>query len=281
MNENTLVCGKTVAITGCTGGLGRELCFKLAEMGASLVMLDRNPQKSENLENELKSRFENIKITRITTELEDMCSVTSACDRLITLGPDIFIANAGAYSIPRHICSSGYDNVFQINFVSPYYMIRRLHEANPDIKIIAVGSIAHTYSKIDESDIDFRTRKSSAKAYGNSKRFLMLALGEYFKNSPDSLSVVHPGITFTNITAHYPKVIFAVIKHPMKIIFMKPKKAVLCIVEGVFKSTPFGYWIGPRVFGVWGKPKMQKIKAAFSPDSNKAEKIAEQIYKKM
>ncbi len=272
------VCGKKFAVTGCTGGLGKELCFKLAEMGAELIMLDRNQQKSAVLENELKDRYPDTKITRIETELENMASVNSAVKQLIPLKPDYFIANAGAYSIPRHICESGYDNVFQINFVSPYYIIRRLHEENPDIKIIAVGSIAHTYSKINDNDIDFRTYKSSAKAYGNSKRYLMLSLSEYFKSSPDSLSIVHPGITFTNITAHYPKIIFAVIKHPMKIIFMKPKKAVLCLLEGVFTPTEKGYWIGPRIFGIWGKPKKQKLKAAFSPDIEKASETAEEIY---
>ena len=279
MDKNSSIFGKKFAITGCTGGLGRELCFKLAEAGAELIMLDRNPQKSETLEAELKSRFGGVKVTRITTELEDINSVKAAVDQLVQLKPHFFIANAGAYSIPRHICNSGYDNVFQINFVSPYYIIRKLHEADPDIKIIAVGSIAHSYSKINENDIDFRTYKSSAKTYGNSKRYLMLALGEYFKNSPENLAIVHPGITFTNITAHYPKIIFAIIKHPMKLIFMKPKKAVLCIYEGVFTATEFGTWIGPRIFGVWGKPKKQKLKVSYSPDAKKASKTSNEIYK--
>ncbi len=270
---NNTLTNKTVAVTGCTGGLGRELCFELAGLGANLIMLDRNPQKSENLAKEIFEKH-SIKIIRITTELEDMTSVKSATEGLIDLKPDIFIANAGAYSIPRHICDSGYDNVFQINFVSPYYMARKLAEQIPDIKIVAVGSIAYTYSEIDDCDIDFRTYKSSAKAYGNSKRLLMLALGECFEN----LAIVHPGITFTNITAHYPKIIFAVIKHPMKIIFMKPKKAVLNILDGVFKITPKGYWIGPRIFGIWGKPKLQPLRAAFTPDSKKAAEIAEKIY---
>ena len=111
MDKNSSIFGKKFAITGCTGGLGRELCFKLAEAGAELIMLDRNPQKSETLEAELKSRFGGVKITRITTELEDINSVKSAVDPLIQLKPHYFISNAGAYSIPRHICNSGYDNV--------------------------------------------------------------------------------------------------------------------------------------------------------------------------
>ncbi len=278
MKDNSLI-GKTVAVTGCTGGLGIELCYALAKSGADLIMLDRNPQKSKRLAEELSNSFKSIKITRITTELEDIDSVKSVTENLISLKPDIFIANAGAYSIPRHICSSGFDNIFQINFVSPYYMACALFKNNPKIKIVAVGSIAHTYSKINDSDIDFKGFKSSAKAYGNSKRFLMLSLLEKFECYKENLAIVHPGITFTNITAHYPKVIFAIIKHPMKIIFMKPKKAVLSILEGVFRFTEKGYWIGPRIFGIWGNPKKQKLKACFTDDSKKAYDIAEKIYK--
>lgn len=270
--------GKIIAITGCTGGLGRELCIKLACENITLVMLDRNLEKSEKLANELIKINETIKIIFITVDLEDIDSVKKATQELIKIKPNVFIHNAGAYKIPRHICKTGYDNIFQINFVSPYYIVRKLQERNKDIKIVSVGSIAHTYSKINENDIDLKTQKSCAKAYGNAKRFLMLSLHEFFKNT-DNLSIVHPGITFTNITNHYPKLIFAIIKYPMKIIFMKPKKAVLSIYEGVKNATPYGYWIGPGFFDIWGSPKIKKISACFTDDSIKAKEISEKIYK--
>ncbi len=273
------LAGYRIAITGSTGGLGKPLCKHLAKFGAKLILLDRNAEKSAQLKQELLNEFPNLSVTLITVDLEDMDAVKSASNSLITEQPDIFIHNAGAYSIPRKICSSGYDNVFQINFVSPYYIIKQLCEALPEIKVVAVGSIAHNYSVADSCDIDFRTRKSSALAYGNSKRFLMLSLHKLFENdNKNRLSIVHPGITFTNITAHYPPLIFAIIKHPMKVIFMRPKKAALCILEGLFTATPFGYWIGPRFFDVWGKPKLKKLKACFKDEAEQIHKIAEKIY---
>ncbi len=268
-------------MTGCTGGLGREVCFYLAEAGAELIMMDRNPKRSEALAGELTERFPELHITRIVCELEDMDSVRAATDALLLCRPDIFIANAGAYSIPRHPCSSGYENIFQINFVSPYYISRRLREELPSVHIIAVGSIAHTYSKLDPADIDFRTRRSSAKTYGNSKRYLMLALSELCKDTPPRLSIVHPGITFTNITAHYPKVIFAIIKYPMKLIFMKPKKAALCVIRGIECPTPFGSWIGPQIFGIWGRPRLQRLKVCFTEDRELAAEVGERIYQQL
>ena len=128
-------------------------------------------------------------------------------------------------------------------------------------KVVFVSSIAHNYSKADFTDFDFSGYTASSKVYGNAKRCLMLSAFEMFENEKDLLlSVVHPGITFTNITNHYPKLIFAIIKHPMKIIFMPAKKAALSILAGLFENCEYGEWIGPRLFNVWGLPKKQKLK---------------------
>ena len=49
LKENTAsLRGKTVALTGSTGGLGRELANYLASLGATLVLLDRNRERSES-----------------------------------------------------------------------------------------------------------------------------------------------------------------------------------------------------------------------------------------
>lgn len=275
---------KTVAVTGTTGGLGNQLCRFLCELKANLVLLDRNTERSATFKKELNALYPDSKIECITVDLEDFNSVKSAVKALRQRPVDIFIHNAGAYSIPRHKCSTGFDNVFQINFVSPYYMIRELlpHLKERYGHVVAVGSIAHNYSKTDPDDTDFSTRTASSKVYGNAKRYLMFSLFELFKNEPDiTLSVVHPGITFTNITAHYPKVIFAVIKHPMKVIFMKPKKAALCILKGVFRPTAYHRWIGPRIFDVWGLPKLKKLKTCLEAESNVIGQTAQEIYEKL
>ena len=82
-----------------------------------------------------------------------------------------------------------------------------------------------------------------------------------------SLAVVHPGITFTNITAHYPKLIFAIIKHPMKWIFMKPEHACLSLLCGVFEPTAYHTWIGPRLWDVWGLPVHRRLHTCTNDES--------------
>lgn len=282
--ENTeSLAGKKVAVTGTTGGIGKELCIYLAKLGARLILCDRNFERSSAFRKELEKEY-NAAVKCLTLDLSDMNSTKKATKELLQEEPDVFIHNAGAYSIPRYVCDTGFDNVFQINFVSPYYMIKELLPIlrGKSGRVVVVGSIAHNYSKADFRDTDFHTRKAASKVYGNAKRFLMFSLFELFKNERKaSLSVTHPGITFTNITAHYPKLIFAIIKHPMKIIFMKPKKAALSILRGVFEKTGYHEWIGPRIFNIWGYPRKSRLKTCPDSESQKIFESAESIFKQI
>ena len=276
--------GKTVAITGSTGGLGRALCEHLATLGASLILVDRNAARSEALRNTLQKAHPSISVSCIGADMEQMGSVIAAAEQLKRLPIDLLILNAGAYAIPRHACDTGYDNVFQINFISPYCLVRELL---PTLRarhgrVVAVGSIAHNYSKSDPLDVDFATRKKASSVYGNAKRYLTFSLLRLFeKETEATLAVTHPGITFTGITAHYPKLIFALIKHPMKVLFMKPKKASLSILRGAFEPTPSLQWIGPRFFRVWGLPSKQPLRTAKPDEIDRIEQTAKEIYEKI
>ena len=269
--------GQRVAISGSTGGLGKELCGYLASLGAELVLLDRNYTRSLALAGELRNSFPDLKVSHITADMSDMASVRSAADRLVGMNIDYLILNAGAYSIPRCVCDTGYGNIFQINFISPYYLARRLL---PDVesrggKIVAVSSIAHNYSRIDEGEVDFASRKSDAKVYGNAKRYLTYSL---LALDSTAVSIAHPGISFTGITNHYPRVIFALIKHPMKIIFPHPRVACLSVLAGLFTDCKTGEWIGPTLFDVWGKPRKKPLRTATGAEAARISAIAEKIY---
>lgn len=273
--------GRTVAITGATGGLGGAICRHLLSLGANLILLDRNKQKSDAIKAALSQEYPTAMIDQIPLDLSDMASVRAACAALQTREFDVLIHNAGAYSIPRRICDTGYDNVFQINFVSPYYMtcalLPKLRACGG--RVVAVGSIAHNYSVTDADDVDFHTRKKASLVYGNAKRYLMYGLHELFKHETGaSLAIAHPGITFTNITSHYPPLIFAIIKHPMKIIFMKPKKAALSIVKGLFEASDYRTWIGPQLFDVWGRPSVKRLRTATDEEIARIDCMARKIY---
>lgn len=279
INNTFNLSNKTIAITGSTGGIAKHLVQELAKLNASFIFLNRNKEKTDNQIKELINIFPNIKIEFIECDLSNFNSVCSASNLLKEKHIDILCLCAGAYNISRYKTDLGYDNVFQINFLSQYFIAKELlnNIKSANGKIVAVSSIAHNYSNIDETDIDFSKRKKHSQVYGNAKRFLTFALMELSKQENFNLSIVHPGITLTEMTNHYPKGINWLVKLGIKIFFPNTKKASLSLIKGVFDKTKYLEWIGPKIMNIWGLPANKQMKI----EENEIKaifEISEQIY---
>lgn len=274
--------GKRVVITGATGGLGEVICFMFAELQADITLACRNENKANTLKSKILATYPDTNIDFVHLDFNTLESVNNCIQALQKYeGIDILINNAGIYNVPLKKLDSGFNNVFQTNFVYPYYLTKKLLpelEKRENSTCIALGSVAHNYSKLDENDIDFSTRTKSSKIYGNSKRFLMFSLFELFKNCKVNLSIVHPGVTLTNMTNHYPKYINWLVKIGIKLVFPSPQKAVRSILYGTCHTPPTHNWIGPRIFNVWGNPHISELKTCDKEESKKIFTLAEQIY---
>ena len=286
LTENTSsLSGKTIAITGSTGGLGNEICEILAGLDANLLLLNRNQEKSEKQKQKLLETFPNLKVEIVLADMQNFDSVKTACESLKTKQIDALILNAGAFNLPRKKTKLNFDLVFQINFVSAYYLAKNLlpqMQKSELSKVVVVGSIAHKYARFSSCDIQLESEKNSQKVYGNSKRFLMCSLFELFKMQRKSkLSITHPGISGTGITSNYPKILLPIIKFGMKIIYMSPKKASLSIIKGLFDETQPYTWIGPSKRDIWGYPKKKKLLTITEKESQEIFQEAEKIYQKI
>jgi hypothetical protein len=67
----------------------------------------------------------------------------------------------------------------------------------------------------------------------------------------------------------------------MKVIFMSPKKASLCILSGLFWDCAADEWIGPRFFDVWGLPRKRRLKTVSKEEANTIVRRAECIYEEL
>jgi len=271
-----------IAITGSTGGLGRLVCLELVKDNA-LVLVDRNIEKSKALARDLLSACPAAEIDFITCDLANVKSVKNAADALIDRHIDVLMLNSGVYNVPVFTCETGYNNIFQINFLSQYYIARTLAENSATLKKVTLtSSVAHRYGTLDPADPDYSTRKKPSLIYGNSKRFLTFSAYEYFKDCQGiKLSVAHPGVTLTNMTNHYPKFINPIVKLGIKLFFPSPKKAIKSLVRAADDECGYGEWIGPSVFDVWGKPKKSALKNYPVKESREIARLADKMYARM
>ena len=291
MDQKTWLCkfgssleGKTAAVTGATGGLGREICRSILFLKGSLLLLNRSEEKTRALSADLLGEFPGADISFLPLDLSDMNSVNRVCARLQRDPPDLLLHNAGIYDVPRYFCSTGLENIFQVNFASPYYMTKMLLPGlrKKHSHVAVVGSIAHTYSCSDPSDPDFHKRKSCPLPYGNSKRYLMFAFSELMGQETEvTFSIGHPGITLTNISDHYPPGLFPLIRPFLKLFFSKPETASRGIVYALCHPLPPLTWVGPRYFGIWGNPAQKALTACSEQERMQIFSTAEELYEKL
>lgn len=282
LNKNCKdLSNKTVAITGSTGGLGEKLCLHLAKLHANLILLNRNQQKTQAQIDSLHSSYPQLKTEFIRLDQTDFKNLCETCELLKNRKIDYLILNAGAYNVPVYETELGFNNIFQINFFSPYYLVRRLMPSlqQNNSMVVVVGSLACRFAKLNLADVDYSATSSASKVYGNAKRFLTYSLCELFKDEiSSSLVIAHPGVTATNMITHYPKAINWFVKGVSKIVFTSPNKASLNILCGLFKKCNYLQWIGPRVCGIWGYPQKAKLPACKEGERKQIFAIAEDLY---
>ena len=276
--------GKTAAITGATGGLGKELCRGILCLGGNLLLLNRDPRKTADLIKALKEEYPQAQIDFLPLDLTDMDSVNRVCRELKKQVPQVLLHNAGIYDVPRYSLPTGLNNVFQVNFAAPYYMTKQLL---PELRahrsrVAVVGSIACSYAKSDPEDPDFSSRSACHLCYGNSKRYLMYAFSQLFQGETAAeFSIGHPGITLTNISNHYPAWLYPLIRPFLKLFFMKPRTACRSILYAVTYSTGPGCWAGPRFFHIWGAPSVQPLTCCSREEQLQIFDTAEAIFQKL
>ena len=254
---------KTFLITGASGGIGKYIVKHLASMHAHIICANRSETKTLDLKNEILNTQPDAKIDFIPLDLCNTESVKNFILKVKTLKLDYFFHNAGIYNVKRQTTDLGFDNIYQTNCLMPFYITKNLLEnfKTNNTKLLYMGSIAYDYSKINKDDIQFLHCKKINHIYGNSKRVAMFAMAELMKQISDvKFSIVHPGLTLTNMTNHYPKAINWLVKIGLKIVCPPPKKASLPVIYATTHHTNYGEWIGPKIFNIWGAPKIKKFK---------------------
>lgn len=222
--------GKIIAITGCTSGTGLCLAKLAIQKGATVVMLNRESQRSVDAFNLVKSLAkEEEKVFKINCDLMDFESVRLASKELKSTFPDgidVLCNNAGIMAFPNEATKDGYDVQMQVNHLSHFLLTKELYpllEKRADIageaRIVNHSSLARLGSPLDrkyleknggkeilgDDKMDFSNFSGGAcERYHQTKLaniVFTLALKDKFnaKESKVIATVAHPGISKTKL----------------------------------------------------------------------------------
>ena len=187
-NKKQLICddrfdNKLVVITGTTSGIGAYTAMKYASMGADLICINRNEEKSKKQKEEIESKY-NIKCEYFIADLSKLNQIHDVADKLAALERpiDVLIHNAGLTLSKQQLTEEGFDVVFVVqymaSFIINYKLIDKLKQQK-SARIIMNNSEGHRFVPwgLQLDDLHWKKhRYSGLKAYGSAKLAQLLSM---------------------------------------------------------------------------------------------------------
>lgn len=193
--------GKRFAVTGPTSGLGLAAACELSRLGASLVLVGRDPKRLEAARGQVLdfSGAPADSIDLLEAELSLVSAAHKAGQILARRYPrlDGLINNAGALFAERLETSEGYERAVAVLLLSPYALTEA---ALPALKaaaghVINVSSGGMYTQALQLDDMHYCSEPyDGAKAYARAKRGLV-ALTEHWaaRHTTVRFNSMHPG----------------------------------------------------------------------------------------
>ncbi|MEP0074032.1 MAG: SDR family oxidoreductase [Marinomonas sp.] len=210
-NLNTLTC-KTYLITGANTGAGFQASRILLSKGANVVMLNRNPSKSEAAVKALKSEFgDTAQVSYITIDLAELASVRQAAKEILEkVGSiDALICNGAIAQIAQQqLTVDGFESQLGVNHYGHFLLCGLLFDRidQSQGRIVVVSSEGHKMGlrRIQFEDMNWDKNYHPNKVYSQSKLAqTMFAYGLQDKiqaaGKTVKVYVCHPGASNTSL----------------------------------------------------------------------------------
>lgn len=193
---------QTIVLTGGTSGLGFAAAEEFARLGATLVLVARDPEKTAATVDRLRSIHRNDRITSELADLSDLDQVRRAADSIRAAHPRIhtLIHNAGALFNDRRQAPDGTEMTTQIMVAAPFLLtsmlLDQLRAAAPG-RVITMSSGGMYTAGLTVTRLEMDADSyNGPKQYARAKRAQVVLTGMWAERIPKSQVVfhsMHPG----------------------------------------------------------------------------------------
>ena len=205
MNANWSIENKKVLITGGTDGIGKVTALELAKHGAHVIVVGRNPQKTENTVREIRRASGNEKVDYLLADLSEQNEVRRIAaeyrrryDRL-----HVLINNAGIHQFASAVDAdlAMWDRMLDVNLRAAMHATRL---ALPHI--VAGARAGRRGAVIFVSSLGGKFTAPTNAGYAATKHALTGFGGSVFEDARDfgvKVCVIYPGWTNTGLLADW------------------------------------------------------------------------------
>ena len=196
--------GQVCVVTGATSGIGKAAAAALAQQGAEIIVVGRDPARAEATAAAIQAdgapppKVEIADLARLDQVRALAGRLNQTLDRI-----DVLINNAGLVLNERRVTPDGYEHVFAVNHLAPFLLTNLLQSkltASVPARVVTVSSDAHTAARLDLDDPNLEHGWSSWRSYSNSKLANILFTRELagrLDGTGVTANCLHPGVVRT------------------------------------------------------------------------------------
>ncbi|WP_378735113.1 SDR family NAD(P)-dependent oxidoreductase [Nocardia brasiliensis] len=232
--------GKTVVVTGASSGIGAEAAAKLAELGATVAVVGRSPERTAEVA--AKAGAE-----PFLADFARFDEVRKLAHQLLDRYPriDVLANNAGGAWPKRTTTDDGNELTFQVNHLSPFLLTTLLLDrlVQSQARVINTASVTYRMARLNLDTINARTGSfTQMGSYAASKLANILFTRELARRTEGTgliTAAFHPGAVATHVYDHAPFGLGMLIRSPLaKPFFIRPEKGAEPLVH--LATTPDG-----------------------------------------
>jgi NAD(P)-dependent dehydrogenase (short-subunit alcohol dehydrogenase family) len=199
-----LMTGRTVLVTGGTGGIGGATAAGLADLGARVGIVGREQQRAEAAAEQIRAAGGQVDV--FTADVASQRQVRRLAEQVLAAYPrlDVLVNNVGGYWATRHETEDGLERTFAVNHLAPFLLTNLLLDrlrASAPARIVSVSSGAQSMGRIDFDDLTGERGYNGQRAYNQSKLANVLftyELARRLEGTGVTATVLHPGVVRTS-----------------------------------------------------------------------------------
>jgi len=263
--------GKICLVTGATGGIGKVTAQALAQQGATVIVVSRDPAKCQQTVAEIIQQTGNQNVTAMPADLSSQQDIRRLANEFTAQYKqlDVLVNNAGLLILSRKLSVDGIEMTFALDHLG-YFLLTNLLldslKASPSARVVSVSSSVHTSGTINFDDLQGAKGYTGIRAYGQAKLANVLftyELARRLEGTNVTANTLHPGVVATGFGVNNGPLLKYIVRPILNIFSISPEKGA---------QTSIYLASSPEVAGVTGR-YFDKSKAV--PSSKESNNVDE------